>query len=82
MFDLKKNELGLVVRYKARLTLRGFEARAGLEYTDIFASVLRMSSLRLVLSLAAEPKIDGDTSTCYINTGSSATRQPVFHMGL
>jgi hypothetical protein len=53
VFDLKKNKFGLVVRYKARHTIRGFEARAGFEYTDIFASVLRMSSLRLVLSLAA-----------------------------
>jgi hypothetical protein len=52
VYDLKKNEHGLVVRNKARLTVRGFEARTGLEHTNIFASVLRMSSLRLVLSLA------------------------------
>ena len=53
VFDIKRNELGVVIRYKARATVRGFEARAGIEYTDIYASVLRLSSLRLVISLAA-----------------------------
>ena len=42
VYDLKKNEYGLVLRYKARVTVRGFEERAGIEYTDIFASVLRL----------------------------------------
>jgi hypothetical protein len=42
VFDLKRNELRTVVRYRARLTVRGFEARAGLEHTDSAAQFGRL----------------------------------------
>jgi hypothetical protein len=53
VFDVKRYEYGLILRYKAQFTVRGFEERYGIEFTDIFASVLRLSSLRLVLSISA-----------------------------
>lgn len=53
VFRVKLDASGQVIRHKARLVVRGFEQRAGVEFFDTFASVVRMSSLRLLLSLAA-----------------------------
>ncbi len=53
MFDIKKNEYELILQYKARVTVRGFEEKAGIGLTDIFVSALRLSSLCLVLLMSA-----------------------------
>ena len=40
-------------RYKARLVVKGFHQRKGVDFNDIFSSVVKMSSIRTVLSLTA-----------------------------
>ena len=53
MFKLKKDELGVVIKHKARLVARGFVQQEGIDYDDAFAPVARMESVR-VLALAAQ----------------------------
>ncbi|KAF0712205.1 hypothetical protein As57867_004887, partial [Aphanomyces stellatus] len=45
--------LGHFTKYKARLVIKGFMQRYGLDYVEIFAPVLRYNTLRLVLFLVA-----------------------------
>ncbi|KAL9253629.1 Retrovirus-related Pol polyprotein from transposon TNT 1-94-like protein [Drosera capensis] len=40
-------------RYKARLVVKGFGQRKGVDFNEIFSPVVRMSSIRTVLSLTA-----------------------------
>ena len=53
VFKFKKDELGVVIKHKARLVARGFVQQEGIDYDDAFAPVARMESVR-VLALAAQ----------------------------
>ena len=52
VFKIKKNSDGSIDRYKARWVARGFSQKHDIDYTEIFAPVIRYSSVRLLLSLA------------------------------
>jgi hypothetical protein len=54
VFKLKKDELGTVIKHKARLLARGFVQQERIDYDDAFAPVARMESVRVLLALAAQ----------------------------
>ncbi|KAG8497239.1 hypothetical protein CXB51_008487 [Gossypium anomalum] len=48
------NPDGSVNRYKARLVVKGFSQLYGLDFTETFAPVARLDTIRLLLTLAAQ----------------------------
>jgi hypothetical protein len=54
VFKVKKDEHGAVVRYKARLVVKGYAQQQGVDYDEVFAPVARMEAVRLLLALAAQ----------------------------
>jgi hypothetical protein len=53
LYKLKRDENGKIARYKARLVVRGFEQRYGLDYDQTFAGVAKSATWRILFALAA-----------------------------
>ena len=54
IYKTKLNEHGEVDKYKACLVAKGYTQRHGIDYTEVFAPVARMDTIRLILALAAQ----------------------------
>ena len=52
VFTIKYHPDGTIARHKARLVARGFTQAYGIDYTETFSPVVRLNSLRVLLSLA------------------------------
>lgn len=44
-------------RYKARLVVKGFQQKEGIDYTEIFAPVVKLNTIRSVLSIVASENL-------------------------
>ena len=53
VFNTKYLGNGEIERYKARLVVKGFLQKYGIDYIEIFSPVVRMEVLRLLLTIAA-----------------------------
>ena len=53
VFKVKRDNLGNVERYRARLVVKGYQQREGIDYTDIFSPVVSKPAVRLFLTVAA-----------------------------
>lgn len=56
VFNLKKNPDGSISRYKAQLVAQGYNQGLDLDYFETFTSVVRHTTVRLIISLAAQYK--------------------------
>jgi hypothetical protein len=55
VFRNKQDEHGVVTRNKARLVAKGYAQVAGLDFEETFASVARIESIRIFVSLCHSP---------------------------
>lgn len=53
VFKVKRDEHGAVAKHKARLVVKGYAQRHGIDYDEVFAPVARLDSVRLLIALAA-----------------------------
>jgi hypothetical protein len=53
VFKVKRNSDGTIARYKAQLVARGFTQEPGIDYIETYASIVKFSTIRVILALAA-----------------------------
>ena len=70
VFTYKTDASGLIERYKARLVVRGFEQKAGIDYNETYAATMKQKTVRMILGLAATLDLElfhFDLSTAFLN---------------
>lgn len=58
VFKIKTDENGVITKYKARITPKGFKQRHGIDYFEVFASTGKYKTLRVALSIAARRNME------------------------
>lgn len=70
VYRIKRNSEGEQVSYKARLVVRGFSQREGIDYNETFSPVARFDTIRALLSIAANENLNlaqFDVKTAFLN---------------
>ncbi len=70
VFRLKRDILGEILKYKARLVAQGFAQIFGLDFTETFAPVVRLETLRILIALGVILGLDiqvADFVGAYLN---------------
>ena len=61
---------GTIEKYKARLVIKGYRQREGLDYFDTYSPMMRMNSIRMILAIAALWNLEVhqmDVKTAFLN---------------
>lgn len=69
VYKIKTNADGSVHKFKARLVIKGFSQKKGIDYDQTFSPVARMSTIRTLLSVAADQGMELtqiDVSTAFL----------------
>ncbi|GJS28528.1 retrotransposon protein, putative, ty1-copia subclass [Tanacetum coccineum] len=70
IFKKKMKVDGTIDKYKARLVIKGFRQREGLDYFDTYSPVTQITSIRMILAIAALRNLEVhqmDVKTAFLN---------------
>ena len=70
IFKRKLKTDGSIDKYKARLVVKGFRQKEGLDYFDTYSPVTRITSIRMLIAIASlyNPEIHQmDVKTAFLN---------------
>ena len=70
VFTYKFDTAGQIERYKARIVVKGFGQRHGIDYNETFSPTAKMKSIKVLLAIAAVEDLEAvhmDVSTAFLN---------------
>ena len=70
IFKRKMKADGFIDKYKAKLVIKGYRQREGLDYFDTYSPVTRINSIRMILVIAALRNLEVhqmDVKTTFLN---------------
>lgn len=70
VFKMKRDANGSIIKYKARLVVKGCSQKYGIDFNETFAPVVRYNSLRYLIALAAKYDLhihQMDAVTAFLN---------------
>ena len=70
VYKVKHNDHGTINKYKARLVAKGYAQQPRINFNEIYALVVRMETIRIVLSLGAQYKLSVfqlDVKSAFLN---------------
>lgn len=54
VFKTKRDENGKIIKHKARLVAKGYSQKQGIDYSEVFASVARLDTMRMVIATTTQ----------------------------
>ena len=70
IFKKKMKADGSIDKYKARLVIKGYKQKEGLDYFDTYSPVTRISSIRMLIAITAIHNLEihqMDVKTAFLN---------------
>ncbi|KAI3806370.1 hypothetical protein L1987_22271 [Smallanthus sonchifolius] len=70
LYKTKLVAKGKVMRYKARLVVKGYSQKQGINYQETFTPVARFETIRVLIAVAAQrgwPRLQLDVKTAFLN---------------